>query len=83
MVPSTVWADIRIDFIKGLPKVNGCSVILMVVDRFSKSAHFLPLRHPYLATTVARVFFDNIIKLHGMPSSIVNDRDPAFIGRFW
>jgi hypothetical protein len=83
LVSSTVWADIGIDFIKGLPKVNSHSVILMVVNRFSKSAHFLPLGHPYMATTIARVFFDSIVKLHGVPNSIVNDCDPAFTGRFW
>jgi hypothetical protein len=82
-VSSTVWVDIRIDFIEGLLKVNGRSVILTVVDRLSKSAHFLPLGHPYTATTIARVFFDNIVKLHDVPSSIVSDRDPAFTGRFW
>jgi hypothetical protein len=82
-VPSTVWADIEIDFIKGPPKVNGYSVILSVINIFSKSAHFLPLGHPYTTTTVARVFFDNIVKLHGMPSSIVSDHDPVFTGHFW
>jgi hypothetical protein len=49
-----VWADIAIDFIEGLPKVAGKSVILMVVDRFSKYAHFIPLGHPYTAASVAR-----------------------------
>jgi hypothetical protein len=82
-VPSPVWVDIGIDFIEGLPKVNGHLVMLMVIDRFSKSAHFLPLGHPYMATTVARAFFNNIVKLHGVPSSIVNDRDLAFTNRFW
>jgi hypothetical protein len=82
-VPSTVWVDIGIDFIEGLPKVNGHSVILTVVDRFSKSTHFLPLGHPYMATTVVQVFFNNIVKLHSVPSSIVSDRDSAFTGCFW
>jgi hypothetical protein len=57
-IPLTLWADIAVDFIEGLPKVNGKSVILTVVDRFSKYVHFLPPGHPYTATTVARVFFD-------------------------
>jgi hypothetical protein len=82
-VPSPVWVDIRIDFIEGLPKVNGRLVMLMVIDRFSKSTHFLPLGHPYTATTIARAFFNNIVKLHGVPSSIVSDRDLAFTSRSW
>jgi hypothetical protein len=56
-VPSQVWADISMDFIEGLPKVGGKSVILTVVDRFSKYAHFIPLGHPYTAASVARAFF--------------------------
>jgi hypothetical protein len=67
-VPSAVWADIGIDFIEGLPKVNGSLVILTVVDGFSKSVHFLPLGHLYTTTTIERIFFDNIVKLHGMPN---------------
>jgi hypothetical protein len=78
-----MWADIAIDLIDGLPKVNGRSVILTVVDRFTKSANFLPLGHPYTATTVVRIFFDNVVKLHGILSSIVIDQDSMFTGRFW
>jgi len=55
-VPDQIWSDISIDFIEGLPKVNGKSVILTVVDRFSKFAHFIPLGHPYTAASVARAF---------------------------
>jgi hypothetical protein len=73
-----VWADISIDFIEGLQKVAGKSVILTVVDRFSKYAHFIPLGHPYTAASVARAFFDGIVRLHGFPSSIVSDWDPVF-----
>jgi hypothetical protein len=62
------------DFIEGLPKVGGKSVILTVVDRFSKYAHFIALGHPY----TAHAFFDNIVRLHGFPASIVSDRDPFF-----
>ena len=76
-VSSQVWADISMDFIEGLPKVGGKSVILTVVDRFSKYAHFIALGHPYTATTIARAFFDGIVRLHGFPLSIVSDRDPC------
>jgi hypothetical protein len=71
------------DFIEGLPKVGGKSVILTVVDRFSKYAHFIALGHPYTATIVARAFFDGIVRLHGFPTSIVSDRDPVFTGHVW
>jgi hypothetical protein len=74
-VPAQVWADISIDFIEGLPKMAGKSVILTVVDRFSKYAHFISLGHPYTAASVARAFFDGIVRLHGFPTSIVSDRD--------
>ena len=82
-VPSQVWADISMDFIEGLPKVGGKSVILTVVDRFSKYAHFIALGHPYTASSVARAFFDGIVWLHGFPSCIVSDRDPVFTGHVW
>lgn len=82
-VPSQVWADISLDFIEGLPRVNGKSVILTVVDRFSKYAHFIPLSHPYTAATVTKAFFDAIVRLHGFPVSIVSDRDPVFTGHVW
>jgi hypothetical protein len=81
-VLSMVWADIAMDFVEALPKVSGKSIILMVVDRFSKYAHFIPLGHPYTATTMARAFFSGIVRLHGLPSSIVSDRDPTFTSYF-
>lgn len=82
-IPEMVWSDIAMDFIESLPRVNGKSVILTVVDCFSKSAHFLPLSHPYSASTVARAFFDTVVRLHGIPSSTVSDRGPVFTSKFW
>jgi hypothetical protein len=82
-VPHQVWSDIAIDFIEALPKVGGKSIILTVVDRFSKMVHFIPLSHPYSASSVVKAFFDNIIHLHGIPCSIVSDRDPVFTNKFW
>ncbi|XP_039851102.1 uncharacterized protein DKFZp434B061-like isoform X2 [Panicum virgatum] len=75
-VHSQVWADISMDFVEGLPKVGGKSVILTGVDCFSKYAHFIALSHLYTASSVARTFFDGIVRLHGFPTSIVSDRDP-------
>jgi hypothetical protein len=83
LVPAQVWSDIFIDFVEGLPKVGGKSVILTVVDRLSKYTHFIPLAHPYTAETVAQVFFTEIVRLHGIPTSIVSDRDPVFTSAFW
>jgi hypothetical protein len=71
------------DFIEGLPKVHGKSVILTIVDRFSKYSHFIALSHPYTATSVARAFFEGVVRLHGFPQSIVSDRDPVFTGNVW
>jgi hypothetical protein len=76
-VPFRVWEDISLDFVEGLPKVHGKSVILTVVDRFSKYAHLIALSHPYTAISVARAFFEGIVRLHGFLSSIVSDRDPV------
>jgi hypothetical protein len=82
-IPTTIWSDISMDFIEGLPMSYGKNVIYVVVDRLSKYAHFLTLKHPYSANTVAQEFFEHIFKLHGMPTSIVCDRDPAFTSTFW
>jgi len=82
-VPSSVWSDVAMDFIEALPKVNGKSVILTVIDRFSKAAHFIALAHPYTTVSVARVFFSEVVRLHGIPTSIVSDRDPVFTSSFW
>ena len=68
-----VWDDVAMDFIKALPKVNGKMVILTVVDRFSKSVQFVSLSHPYTATSMAQVFFSEIVCLHGIPSTVVSN----------
>ena len=82
-IPDAVWSDVSMDFIDGLPKSAGKSVIMVVVDRFSKAAHFIALAHPYSALSVAQAYLDNVFKLHGCPQSIVSDRDSVFTSEFW
>jgi hypothetical protein len=71
-IPAGAWRDITMDFVVGLPLSEGYNVILVVVDHFTKYAHFVPLHHPYSAPLVARVFVDSIVKLHGMTHSITS-----------
>ncbi|GKD17539.1 putative mitochondrial protein [Tanacetum coccineum] len=71
------------DFIEGLPKSHGKDVIMVIVDRLSKYAHFIALSHPFNAAQIAQVFLDSNYKLHGMPELIVSDRDKVFINAFW
>ncbi|GKC74520.1 putative retroelement pol polyprotein, partial [Tanacetum coccineum] len=82
-LPEQIWEELSMDFIDGLPKSEGYSVIMVVVDRLSKSAHFIPLKHPYTAASVAVEFIRGIVRLHGIPKSIVSDRDRVFISHFW
>ncbi|GKC55888.1 reverse transcriptase, partial [Tanacetum coccineum] len=78
-----IWADISMDFIKSLTSSHGKTVIMVVVDRLSKYAHFVPMAHPFKAAQVAQLFLDTIYKLHGLPHTITSDRDKVFISHFW
>ncbi|XP_042952257.1 uncharacterized protein LOC122289342 [Carya illinoinensis] len=82
-IPSGVWTDVSMDFIGGLPKSAGKNSIFVVVDRLTKFAHFIALAQPYTARDVADAFVRNVVKLHGLPSSIVSDRDCIFMSHFW
>jgi hypothetical protein len=82
-IPAQVWEDVAMDFITGLPNSHGFTVIMVVIDRLSKYSHFFPLKTDYSSKTVAEVFMRNIVKLHGVPKSIVSDRDKVFMSKFW
>jgi hypothetical protein len=82
-MPSGASQDISMDFIEGLPKSEGANSILVIVDKFTKYVHFVPLTHPFTAKQVAMVVLDMVVSLHGMPKSIVIDRDRIFTSSFW
>ncbi|CAN1179522.1 Transposon Tf2-9 polyprotein [Linum perenne] len=82
-IPDRAWQHISMDFIEGLPKSDGKEVIWVVVDRLTKYSHFIAVSHPYTAVTIAQLFMDHIFKLHGMPTTIVSDRDVIFTSNFW
>jgi hypothetical protein len=71
------------DFIEGFSEVGGKSVVLTVVDRFSKFTNFITLGHPYSVASVAKAFFEGIVRLHGFPCAIVSDRDTVFMSMSW
>lgn len=77
------WEDLSQDFIVGLPVFHGYSVILVVVDRFSKGIHLGLLPQHHTTSSMARTFMEISGKLHGMPRSLVSDRDLLFVNRFW
>lgn len=74
-VPDHHWKHISMDFIEGLPKSEGKDTILVVIDMFNKYAHFIPLLHPFNTAHVAKAFLYQLYKLHGLPQSIVSDKD--------
>jgi hypothetical protein len=71
------------EFITGLPLSHGYNTIMAVVDRLTNYAHFIPMKSDYTSKSVAEAFMHNIVKLHGMPKSIVFDRDKVFTCAFW
>src|SRR5688572_19789078 len=78
-IPTWKWEDINMDFVTGLPKVRGgCDSIWVIVDRLTKSAHFIPVKTTYQAEDLAKIYLKEIKSLHGAPNSIISDRFTQF-----
>jgi transposase InsO family protein len=77
------WTHISMDPVEGLPKSNNKDVILVVVDRFTRYAHFLTLSHPFTVQDVIASFLENIFKLHGLPTVIVTNKDRILTSNLW
>ena len=83
-IPVWKWENIAMDFIVGLPRSQaGHDAIWVVVDRLTKTAHFLPIHTTWSGDRLAQVYLDEVVRLHGVPVSIVSDRDPRFTSHFW
>ena len=83
-IPEWKWEDVTIDFVGGLPRTVGhYDSVWVIVDRYTKSAHFLPVRSTYTMEQYAELYVREIVRLHGVPRSIVSDRDPIFTSMFW
>jgi hypothetical protein len=83
-IPTWKWEDISMDFIVGLPRTaKGFDSIWVIIDRLTKIAHFLPVKVKYPVIAYAELYIARILSLHGVPKTIVSDRGPQFVSKFW
>jgi len=77
------WESVSMDFMVSLPPSSGFDAIMVVVDQFSKMAHFIPTKDEAATQETKRLFFTHVFKHHGLPKDIVSDQDPKFTSKFW
>jgi hypothetical protein len=82
-VPQQAWKVVSMNFVEGLSKSSRFDTILVVIDKYTKYGHFIPLAHPFTALQVAQNFMEHVYKLHGLPESTISDRDKIFTSAFW
>jgi hypothetical protein len=83
-IPQWKWENITMDFVMGLPRTRrNHDAIWVIVDRLTKSAHFLPMRKGQSLESLTELYIQEIVRLHGVPISIISDRDPRFTSRLW
>jgi nitric oxide synthase oxygenase domain/subunit len=83
-IPSWKWEDISMDFIVGLPNTSQKhDSIWVIIDRLTKTAHFLPVHTTFTTKKYAEIYIEQIIRLHGVPKTIISDRGAQFVAHFW